>query len=303
MFIMASSHFPWTIQLTLIAGGGLLVYYLYKKNKFPFEQGGIFDTIRSDVSGVATKGQLPLRDDGSGQLPPPQQGGQQPQGFPGGGNVPGLPGNPNAPDYSIYEQYVQGLKAQFPQNQQLGPGGVAIGGDATTFGAVGPGGINPPIQPYPAQGLLPPPTMQQYPYYRPTSIPVGGGGVPYMPPGYNGRMPYPYGGRPPMPYPPPYMYDDVWDIDWEKYKKPRSTSSSGGIDVGPIHIGSDGIRVGDLINLGGGLSGQNISRTFGNGQSSSIVNGQVQGIPSASSINSQVNSMLNDIFAQVGINR
>jgi hypothetical protein len=319
-----ATKLPSVVWLSLIGGVGLLGYYLFKKKEFPFNEGSIFSELKQDLSNLgpsATGG-------GSGQAP---------AGNLSNDMIPGtVQSNPSAVDYSLYQNYLQGLKAAFPDyvpNISSTTGNV-IAGDPNLFQNNPING--PPVQPYPGGALMPPFTQQMYPYYRAPMIPEPGS-MRGPPPPFGPPMGPP---RPPMMGPPPWN-DPFFEYDTDKFgrrrrkwTKPKPTASQDDecmIRVGSICIGKKGISMGSGINIGtggssgsgggisvgglmqggslgnlfgsGGLFGNNSS---GSGSGAQIVNGNVMlnGQPvNSGAIKGQVNSMLDDIFSKVGISR
>jgi hypothetical protein len=316
-----------------MGGVGLLGYYLFKKKEFPFNEGSIFSELKDDLSNLGPS--APSQQGGGAALPP---------GAGGGEITPGtVQSNPSAVDYSLYQNYLQGLKAAFPDYVPniSSTSGQVIAGDPNLFQNNPING--PPVQPYPGGALMPPFTQQMYPYYRAPMIPEPGSmrGPPPPPPFGPPMMGPP---RPPMGPPP---WNDPWfEYDTDKFgrrrrkwTKPKPTASTDTdecmIRVGSICIGKKGISMGSGgLNIGsGGSSGSSGGNTggisvgglmqggslgnlfggmFGGGSSSGsgsgaqIVNGNVMlnGQPvNSGAIKGQVNSMLDDIFSKVGISR
>lgn len=319
---------PTSVWLLGLGGGALALYYLFKKKEFPFNEGSIFSELKNDLSNLSP---------GTGG-----RGGGQPQQTPTAGDLSGdmIPGtvqsNPSAVDYSLYQNYLQGLKQAFPDYVPniSSTSGQVIAGDPNLFQNNPING--PPVQPYPGGALMPPFTQQMYPYYRaPMPTPQGLPPPPFGPP-----MGPP---RPPMGPPP---WDDPWfEYDMDKYgrrrrkwTKPKPTANPDTdecmIRVGSICIGKKGISMGSGLNIGtgsssgssggntggisvgglmqGGSLGGLLGGMFGGGSSSGsgsgaqIVNGNVMlnGQPvNSGAIKGQVNSMLDDIFSKVGISR
>jgi hypothetical protein len=322
---------PGYVYIAAMAGVGLLGYFLYKKKEFPFNEGSIFSELKQDLSNLGPS------------APSQRGGGQAPTGDLSGDMIPGtVQSNPSAVDYSLYQNYLQGLKQAFPDYVPniSSTSGQVIAGDPNLFQNNPING--PPVQPYPGGALMPPFTQQMYPYYRAPMIPEPGSmrGSPPPPP-YGPPMMGPP--RPPMGPPP---WNDPWfeyDTDkfgrrrrkWTKPKPTASTDDECMIRVGSICIGKKGISMGSGgLNIGsGGSSGSSGGNTggisvgglmqggslggllggmFGGGSSSGsgsgaqIVNGNVMlnGQPvNSGAIKGQVNSMLDDIFSKVGISR
>lgn len=317
---------PTTVWVMALGGVGLLGYYLFKKKEFPFNEGSIFNELKEDLSNLG---------------PSQQQGRGGPQGPPalGEGVTPGtIQSNPQAVDLATYQNYLQGLKAAFPDyvpNISSQTGNV-IAGDPNLFQNNPING--PPVQPYPGGALMPPYTQQMYPYYRAPMIPEPGsmrGPPPFGPP---------MGPPPPLPRgPPPWddmfyePYPDRYGRPRRKWHKPKPTASTDDecmIRVGSICIGKKGISMGSGLNIGSGgssgssgssggsgisvgglfqgggigdlLSGLRNRSSSGGGSGAQIVNGNVMlnGQPvNSGAIKGQVNSMLDDIFSKVGISR
>ena len=309
-----------------MGGVALLGYYLFKKKEFPFNEGSIFNELKNDLSnlGPGTRG-------GSGGSPQ-----QPPAGDLSGEITPGtIQSNPQAVDLATYQNYLQGLKAAFPDyvpNISSQTGNV-IAGDPNLFQNNPING--PPVQPYPGGALMPPFTQQMYPYYRAPMIPEPGsmrGPPPFGPP---------MGPPPPLPRgPPPWddmfyePYPDRYGRPRRKWPKPKPTAQEDEcmIRVGSICIGKKGISMGSGLNIGsGGSSGSSgssggsgisvgglfqgggigdllsgLRNRSGGGSGAQIVNGNVMlnGQPvNSGAIKGQVNSMLDDIFSKVGISR
>ena len=307
---------PGYVYLAAMGGAALLGYFLYKKKEFPFNEGSIFSELKEDLSNLG---------------PSAPSGGGGPQAPPalGEGVTPGtIQSNPQAVDLATYQNYLQGLKAAFPDyvpniSSQTGQ---VIAGDPNLFQNNPING--PPVQPYPGGAVMPPYTQQMYPYYRAPMIPQPGSGrPPMMPP-------------PPRPMgPPPWNdmfyepYPDRYGRPRKKWPKPKPTASTDDecmIRVGSICIGKKGISMGSGINIGsGGSSGSSGGNTGGisvgglmqgggigdllsglrnrsGGSGAQIVNGNVMlnGQPvNSGAIKSQVNSMLDDVFSKVGLSR
>ena len=316
------ARIPTSVWLLGLGAGGLALYYLFKKKEFPFNEGSIFNELKDDLSNL-----------GPSSSPPPRGGG----GPPGMGSdiSPGtVQSNPSAVDYSLYQNYLQGLKAAFPDyvpniSSQTGQ---VIAGDPNLFQNNPING--PPVQPYPGGAVMPPYTQQMYPYYRAPMIPQPGSG---RPPPFGPPLP-PRGPQGPPPWDDPWFeYDvDKYGRRRRKWHKPKPTASTPEpqqsgcrIKVGSICIGYDGsIKMGNGINIGGSggssssgggnnnvssngidvgglFQGGSLKDMFGN-LSSGSGNTNPYGIgtsANAQTINSQVNSMLDDIFSKVGISR
>ncbi len=318
---------PGYVYLAAMGGAALLGYFLYKKKEFPFNEGSIFNELKEDLSNLGPSQQQGGR--GGPQGPPAALGGE--------GVTPGtIQSNPQAVDLATYQNYLQGLKAAFPDyvpNISSQTGNV-IAGDHNLFQNNPING--PPVQPYPGGALMPPYTQQMYPYYRAPMIPEPGsmrGPPPFGPP---------MGPPPPLPRgPPPWddmfyePYPDRYGRPRRKWHKPKPTASTDDecmIRVGSICIGKKGISMGSGLNIGsGGSSGSSGGNTGGisvgglfqgggigdllsglrnrsssGGSGAQIVNGNVMlnGQPvNSGAIKGQVNSMLDDIFSKVGISR
>jgi hypothetical protein len=317
-----------------MGGVALLGYYLFKKKEFPFNEGSIFNELKEDLSNLGPSSQQ-QGGRGGPQGPPAALGGE-------GGVTPGtIQSNPQAVDLATYQNYLQGLKAAFPDyvpNISSQTGNV-IAGDPNLFQNNPING--PPVQPYPGGALMPPFTQQMYPYYRAPMIPEPGSVRPPMgPPPF---MPPPPRGPPPwddMFYEP---YPDRYGRPRRKWHKPKPTASTDDecmIRMGSICIGKKGISMGSGLNIGSGginvggggsssgssggntggisvgglfqgggigdlLSGLRNRSSSGN-SGAQIVNGNVMlnGQPvNSGAIKGQVNTMLDDIFSKVGISR
>lgn len=310
-----ATKLPSVVWLSLIGGVGLLGYYLFKKKEFPFNEGSIFNELKEDLSNLGPSPQ-------GGGAP---QGGQAPIGE---GVTPGtIQSNPQAVDLATYQNYLQGLKAAFPDyvpniSSQTGQ---VIAGDPNLFQNNPING--PPVQPYPGGAVMPPYTQQMYPYYRAPMIPQPGSGRPPM-------MPPPP--RPPMMGPPPWddmfyePYPDRYGRPRRKIPKPKPTASTDDecmIRVGSICIGKKGISMGSGLNIGSGginvgsgsggssgssgsgisvgglFQGGSLGNLFGSGSSSNNNNYGIGTSANSQVIKGQVNSMLDDIFSKVGISR
>lgn len=225
-----------------MGGVALLGYYLFKKKEFPFNEGSIFNELKEDLSNLGPSSQ--------------QQGGRGGPPALGEGVTPGtIQSNPQAVDLATYQNYLQGLKAAFPDyvpnisNQT----GNVIAGDPNLFQNNPING--PPVQPYPGGALMPPFTQQMYPYYRAPMIPEPGsmrGPPPFGPP---------MGPPPPLPRgPPPWddmfyePYPDRYGRPRRKWHKPKPTAQEDEcmIRVGSICIGKKGISMGSGLNIGSG---------------------------------------------------
>ena len=313
---------PTAVWLAGLGGLGLLGYYLFKKKEFPFNEGSIFSELKNDLSNLGPGAAAGGGGAGTVSTVPPELG--------GGEVTPGtIQSNPSAVDMATYQNYLQGLKAAFPDyvpniSSQTGQ---VIAGDPNLFQNNPING--PPVQPYPGGALMPPFTQQMYPYYRAPMIPEPGSmrGPPPPPFGPPPMMPPPRG-PPPMGGPPPW--DDPWfDYDFDKFgrkrrkwHKPKPTATPQEecmIRVGSICIGKKGINIGDRIKVGTG--GINVGGSS-SGSSSGISVGGLQQLGSLKNmfgnntnkygvgtstnpqvIRGQVNSMLDDVFSKVGMSR
>ena len=321
---------PSIVWLSLLGAGGLTLYYLFKKKEFPFNEGSIFSELKNDLSNISPSA-APGGGAGTVSTVPPDMD-----------VTPGtIQSNPQAVDMATYQNYLQGLKAAFPDYVPniSSTTGQVIAGDPNLFQNNNING--PPVQPYPGGAVMPPYTQQMFPYYRAPMIPEPGsmrGGPP--PP------PYPPMGppRPPMGPPP---WNDPWfeyDVDKfgrrrRKWHKPKPTANPTDdecmIRVGSICIGKKGISMGDGINIGGSsgssggggisvgglMQGGSLGNLFGSGGGltnmfnrgnnngggkAQIVNGKVMlnGQPvNSGAIKGQVNAMLDDVFSKVGMSR
>lgn len=316
---------PTSVWLLGIGGIGLLGYYLFKKKEFPFNEGSIFNELKQDLSNLG-----PSAGGGGAPMMPPRGGGppSMPTGD-DGGVIPGtVQSNPSAVDYSLYQNYLQGLKTAFPDYVPniSSTTGQVIAGDPNLFQNNNING--PPIQPYPGGAVMPPYTQQMYPYYKapiPGRPPMG----PMLPPPRPGPM-----GPPPW-NDPWFEYDtDKYGRRRRKWHKPKPTASTPPrrckIQVGSICIGYDNsVSMGNGLNIGGssgsssgsnnnvsggnGISvgglfqGGSLGNLFGSGSGGSSNNLQNNyGVGTSANpqvIQGQVNNILNDVFAKVGISR
>lgn len=307
-----------TTNIVLIGGAGLYLYFAKQNGWIPFGK-------KNPLSGIM--GSSSSADDGGGSkhhhnqpqninsIPPPsntQPFSQQNQidlgsGFhmpvpPGNGYIDGETGreiypvgqnspftstpanDPTPTDYGIYTQYLNGLRNEYQSRQQqqaavAGQQTEGIGGDITT--------------------LPQPPTVGVVPYgfggpntpgMNPMPPPPGYGGAPLPPPGFLGPPLY---GPPPFPYPPPYPYPYGYD---------------NGLNVGPIHIGLDGINVGGLVGIGpnginvGGAGGLLGGLLGGGGSSGGGLLGGLLGGANGGLLSGLMGSNTNNPIGNIGLN-
>lgn len=250
---MASNSIS-TNEILVVVGIGAYLWYAHKQGWFPFGNNGPFNMGNSSQQQPSPTNVM--------SIPPPNN--TQPfsqsnqidlgSGFhmpvpPGNGYIDGQTGreifatgpnspftstvanDPSATDYGIYTQYLNGLRNEYQSQQQqqaavVGQQQEGIGGDITT--------------------LPQPPTVGIVPYGFGGPVTPGMNPMP-PPPGFMGPRPMMF--YPPM-MPPPRFYGRGYYND-----------NNSGINVGPIHIGADGIRIGDLLNMG--LDGTNLSTGSG----------------------------------------
>lgn len=257
--------FSWQLQVLLglmVVGGG---YLLWANKLPPFNRGGAFEGFTNLFPNPKdfADGKGPLGSEGSG--PSLEQ-----DMIPGQPTPPVPPfqsnsaSDPSVPDWSVYQNYAMGLAQQYGQGNQpnLGAGNQpTVIGDpnlGTTpvpgqlFGMGGSMGASQPppfpFLPNPAQypgPLLNGPVPQQgMGGFPPFGMPPMGG----PPPMYGPGMPFPF----PMPPPQFRMPRIITTNPKKKRGMPviRNLDDIFSIDVGNIHIGMDGIRIGDLINMG-----------------------------------------------------
>src|SRR3982750_2020867 len=259
----------WQSQLFILGGGLVYLIYAKKKGIFPFNSGGpadvINDTFSDEDSSTSSKQQPNLGPAGNTfqlgngfnmNVPPggvntplvmsPQQQIMTNKQFPFGGGTVGIQGPPNpfvstvvndptATDYGIYTQYLQGMRNEYGNLQKAiaaqQQGATGVGGDITTLpqppqvGQIpyGSNGLGAPNFPFP--GVPPPP-------------------IPY---GYPPRRPVLY-----LPQPPIYMLPPPRP-GWRRQRHPKGfifDVGPGGIDIPGIHIGNGRIDVGGVIHMG-----------------------------------------------------
>lgn len=260
---MAGS-FSWQLQVLLglmFVGGG---YLLWVNKLPPFNKGGAFENVTNLFPNPADfkDGNGPIGSEGTPSLEQDMIPNKPPGGIP----IPPFTSNsasdPSVPDWSVYQNYAMGLRDQFGQGNQpnLGMGGgsqpLVIGDPnlgttpvpGSLFGIPGSQGSSQP-PPYP---FMPNPTQYPGPLLN-SPFPNGMMGGPMGPPpmgGFPPMMPPMMGGPPRFPPFPNFP------INTKKPKKRkgipviRNIDDIFGIDVGDIHIGMDGIRIGDFINMG-----------------------------------------------------
>ena len=223
---------------------------------------------------------------GAGPTIPPVGFGPGPTGGPMGMQFPGSnmqsgimqtsrASDPTSGEFNVYQNYAKGLEMLYGQGNRanLGPdqgsGIPGVVGDPNLGTTPVPGslfqspqGQIPPGYPPNGQGGYPYPNQ----VYGNPSVPPGQPFLP-NPTQYPGPVqPGPYPSHPPvMPPPPPYAMPFMGipmppaDIFINIPGRPhhglpffRSPSELISIDLGNIYVGFDGIRIGDLIRIGGG---------------------------------------------------
>lgn len=218
---------------------------------------------------------------GAGPTVPPIGFGPGPRGGPMGMQFPGSnmqsgimqtsrASDPTSGEFNVYQNYAKGLEMLYGQGNRanLGPGGgglPGVVGDPNLGTTPVPQSLfQQPGYPPNGQGGYPyPQQMQQQPFGHPSMPP----GTPFLPnpSQYPGPVqPGPYPAVPPVMSPPPPWAmglppqlipgPDIFVIVPGKRGIPfiRSVPDLLGINVGGIHVGLDGIRIGDLIRIGGG---------------------------------------------------
>lgn len=178
--------------------------------------------------------------------------------------------DPTSGEFNVYQNYAKGLQMLYGQGNtaNLGPGG---GGLPNVVGDPNLGTTPVPQSLFQQQGYPPngqggypyPQQMQQQPFGHPSMPP----GTPFLPnpSQYPGPVqPGPYPAVPPvMSPPPPWAFGlppqlipgpDIFVVIPGRKGIPfiRGIPDLLSLDVGGIHIGLDGIRIGDLIRIGGG---------------------------------------------------
>lgn len=272
--------FAWQTQVVIALmalGGG---YLLWVNKLPPFNKGGAFENFTNLFPNPKdfADGSGPIGSEGDAIEQDLPQGGPSPGGSAKGPSLNGPPvppfqssyqSDPSVTDFSVYQNYAMGLAQQYGQGNQPNLGGgnqPLVVGDpnlgttpvpGSLFGMNGSQGSSQP-PPFP---FLPNPT--QYPgpllnspfpnQFGPAMGPMGG---PPMPPMMGGPPPM-MGPLPPLIFPRPGMPPLIIPQKPHKGKTRRrgipvikNIDDIFSIDLGNIHIGMDGIRIGDLINMG-----------------------------------------------------
>ena len=301
---MAGFSFSWQAQLAVIGIFGVGTYFLWLNRLPPFNAGGIGDQIanlmpRKDSPVVQDQPQPELPQSPISTLPvdpttppagmPPIASTGSPQnGFPTGmGPTPMPPfqssiqSDPSLTDYSVYENYAKQLQLIYgAQNRpNVGGSGIVTVGDPNLGTTPVPASwSNQPGGPmgYPGMGGGPsvPPNIPFLPNPMQYPGPIQGGPYPQQPPFMIGP-PRPPNYPPMLPFFPPVQgFPPIIIKDPKKPPKIRDWKDFMSIDVGPIHIGMDGIKVGDLISIGGGgLLGKHFSKGIDPTDTNELKNG------------------------------